>query len=179
MKKMTRSTHRLIISMLVMALLVMALPMTIVAKGRPADNPGLAKGLAKQTDKQKLDDEEEEKSVQALIVAARNEWAKSLELDPKTEIKMTPGHANLLLKYLLSLPEDVQQDDPASPIDPLADPEAFKQSIMDMLQGLLDDEIFKEKYFVDGHLDVKVYMHELKANQIMVTETEDPVVPTP
>jgi len=153
MKKMTRSTRQLIISMLVLALLVMALPMTIVAKGRPADNPGLAKGQNK-VDKQKPEGEEDEKSLQAQLVAARNDWAKGLGLPP--------GHANLMLKSVLALTE----------LEP--DSETYIDDIKGELNEFYLNQDNQTKFFVEGRLNVKAYMSWLKAEVLMLSETQDP-----
>lgn len=155
MKKMTRSTRRLIISMLVLALLVMALPMTIVAKGRPADNPGLAKGQNK-IDKQKPEGEEmDSRSFQAKLVAARNAWAKS------EEIGIPPGHANIMLKYLLAT-EDFGEN-----------PEV--EAIMAALQTQYGTWGSEYEAYVnsDGSIDYKSFMGWLKQVKLMKPEDEE------
>ena len=158
MKKMTRSTRRLIISMLVLALLVMALPMTIVAKGRPADNPGLAKGQNK-IDKQKPEDGDEEdldsRSFQAKLVAARNAWAKS------EAIGIPPGHANIMLKYLLAT-EDFGEN-----------PEV--EAIMAALQTQYGTWGSEYEAYVnsDGSIDYKSFMGWLKQVKLMKPEDEE------
>lgn len=147
----SRSLSKLLAAMMVVALLVMALPMTILAE--PPAHAKANRDRALGRDKVKVEDveeeepseEEEEMSWRAEFVHARNEWAKSV--DEAGKMRIPPGHANLMLKYLMSLPvePDVVPDEGAEM--------SLFDSYKEGLEALLADF-----YNVDtGRFDVKAF----------------------
>ena len=158
----SRSLKKLLAAVMVVALLVMALPMTILAEppAHAKANPGLALGHNKVKDKvedieeeEEPSEEEEEMSWRAEFVHERNKWAKEVAQIP-------PGHANLILKYLIS------QEDPEAEID--------KSLLLENLQSLFDD-LIEEKLIITGtgrnRLDVKNF----KVQYSIVEEEDAPV----
>lgn len=159
----TRSLSKLLAAVMVVALLVMALPMTILAEppAHAKANRGLA--LGRDKDKVKVEDveeeepseEEEEMSWRAEFVHARNDWAKS------EGVKIPPGHANLLLKYLMSLPVEPEVvPDEGAEADPEAETEEgylfadYEAALAELFAQLKTDGIIDA---VTGRLNVKAF----------------------
>lgn len=148
----------------VLALLVMILPMTVVAKGRPATLPDKASDKAVQAlinhqpeaKDTEAPDASDKKSDQAKLIAARNAWAQTQGI--------TPGHANLLYKYLI--------------ISKTVAKEAFSYKAEDM-QTYLASEAFKAFYNKDTSVvDVKALMSAIKSFKLVVdAESDDEPAP--
>lgn len=148
MEKKTRSIKKMITILLVLAVLIMALPMTVVAKGNKDKQGGNAYGHSKMKMDQEEEDEdlteedEEEGSERSLLVAERNRWAK--------EKGIPPGHANLLYKYIVAT---IQPGNPeltslnlASSFDTYYD--AFLATLTDEATGTHSVKAFRD--FIKG-----------------------------
>jgi len=160
----SRSLKKLLAAVMVVALLVMALPMTILAVQpvKTKTNQGQALGHNKVKDKvedieeeEEPSEEEEEMSWRAEFVHARNEWAKS------EGVMIPPGHANLMLKYLMAEPEVVPDDgveeDPETEVGYLfAD---YAQELADLFVLLKTEGIINAD---TGRLNVKAFKDEYK-----------------
>ncbi|NCA99509.1 MAG: hypothetical protein EOM70_09050 [Clostridia bacterium] len=114
MKKSIHTSKKILVLMAIIALMVMMIPVAVMAKAGQdkfgESGPGNSY-LAHQN--KGSDDEEEEtieledpeeKSVRAIFIAERNQWAM--------DHAIPPGHVNLIDKYLaLRDDEDAKRDD--------------------------------------------------------------------
>ena len=174
----SHSLKKLLAAVMVVALLVMALPMTILAVQPVKTKTNQGQALGHNKDKNKVEDieeeeepseEEEEMSWRAEFVHLRNDWAKSEDFEAG-KMRIPPGHANLMLRYLISLEEpaalpageplvetetirlfsdyadDLAQlyEDLKTPEEPTAEDPAIKEPIIDPVTGRLNVKAFKE-----------------------------------
>ncbi len=152
---LSRSLKKMIVSLTVIALLVTILPMAVLAvqpvKAKTAQ--GLALGHIKNQEKVKAADQDEVEdpeeddgiSWRAEFVHARNLWAKE-------EANIPPGHANLMLKYLIAQ-EDMDPETAGDGDETESDPAWLFEDYMDQLMELME-EFYDEE---TGRFDVKAF----------------------
>lgn len=149
-----------------LALMIMILPMSVAAKGRPETLPNQTAGQAVQAPgslpvQAKADvtppagkgkaAASEHMSDQARFIAERNAWAKAQET--------TPGHANLLYRYMIASKQFTR--------------ESF--TFADMQAYLASPEFTAAFYDkATGELDVAALMGAIKGFRLMVAEVDEP-----
>ena len=112
---------------------VMILPMSVVAKGNGNGKNLPAQASEKGKPEARVKPENvPNKSARALLVAARNAWAKD-------EAGIPPGHANLIYKYIL--------EEGSYEVPTIADSDAFKA----MVSGFMTEKALTD---IDALMEV-------------------------